>query len=347
MNLRTRPGGEEKEMELGHDSEEERAVVEATEWLMLLQDQPEDETLRRRFEAWLEANLAHKAAWADLSHVSDVAATMSPVYAKDWAPYVARRRTPQTLARPKQSWRARLPRRLAIAAVAAVAAGLAIVAAPALILRVEADYLTQVAEQRRIELPDGSQVALAPGSAIAVSYEPGERRVRLLSGEAFFQVQPDPTRPFRVVARAVEATVLGTMFDVRLESEEVTVAVQEGSVGVAADGARNAGERLGAGQSARISAGGNISRANEAPQLVGAWRQGQLYAQEQRLGDAVAQLRRYFNGMIVITDDTLADQRVTGAYNLADPERALRGMAHAHGASVRRITPWLLVMSGS
>lgn len=334
-------------MERGLDTDEDRAVVEAAEWVMLLQEQPEDATLRRRFESWLAASPAHEAAWADLGHVSSVAATMSPVYAKQWSPFIAKRRASQALVPLDRSRKRRFPRRLAIAAIAAVAAGLAMVAAPALILRVEADYLTRVAEQRRIELPDGSQVALAPASAIVVSYAPGERRVRLLSGEVFFQVQPDPNRPFRVVARTVEATVLGTKFDVRLEPEDVTVSVKEGSVGVVAEGAGDAGERLGAGQSARVSPHGNISRGTEVPQLVGAWQHGQLYAEEQRLADAVAQLRRYFNGVIVIADDALAERRVTGAYDLADPERALRGMARAHGATVRRITPWLLVMSGS
>jgi transmembrane sensor len=141
--------------------------------------------------------------------------------------------------------------------------------------------------------------------------------------------------------------VLGTMFDVRLGPGEVTVAVQEGKVRVVADGARDSGERLGPGQSAQVTSDGIVSRGSGAPQLIGAWRHGQLYLEEQRLGDAVAQLRRYFHGVIVITGSSLADRRVTGAYDLADPERALRGMAQVHGATVRRITPWLLVMSAS
>ena len=49
----------------------------------------------------------------------------------------------------------------------------------------------------------------------------------------------------------------------------------------------------------------------------------------------------------MLTDGRLADRRITGAYNLADPEDALRGMARVHGAKVRRLTPWLLVVSAS
>jgi transmembrane sensor len=335
-------------MDRSLDSDEDRVAAEAAEWLMLLQEEPENGSLRRRFEAWLATSPAHEAAWADLRHVSDVAATMQPVYARRWIPFVARRRLAHAQPTTPGHDRPWLRRRVAITALAAVAACAAIVAGPGLILQVEADHVTRTAEQRRIELPDGSQVALAPASAIAISYAVGERRVRLLTGEAFFQVQPDSRRPFRVVARTVEATVLGTRFDVRLEPDDVTVSVEEGSVGVVASGSPyQSDERLGAGQSIRMSAAGTFLRTNEAPELVGTWRQGQLYLQEQRLGDAVAQLRRYFHGTIVIVGDTLADQRVTGAYNLADPEHALRGMARAHDATVRRITPWLLVLSES
>ncbi|MPZ35683.1 MAG: DUF4880 domain-containing protein [Rhodospirillales bacterium] len=335
-------------MERSLDSDEDRAVAEAAEWLMLLQDEPEDRSLRRRFEAWLASSPAHEAAWADLRHVSDVAATMQPTYAKRWAPFVARRRRERAQSPVQPHHRPWLRRRVAIAALAAAAACAAIVAGPGIILQVEADHLTRTAEQRQIELPDGSQVALAPASAIDVSYAAGERRVRLLSGEAFFWVQPDSQRPFRVVARTVAATVLGTRFDVRLEADDVTVSVEEGSIGVAAEGSpTRAGEKLGAGQSIRMSSAGTFSRTSEAPELVGAWRQGQLYLQEQRLADAVAQLRRYFPGTIVIVGNALAERRVTGAYNLGDPEHALRGLARAHDATVRRITPWLLVLSES
>jgi transmembrane sensor len=65
------------------------------------------------------------------------------------------------------------------------------------------------------------------------------------------------------------------------------------------------------------------------------------------LREAVDQLRRYFAGTIVLASASLGDRRITGAYNLADPEDALRAIAQAHGGKVRRIAPWLLVVSES
>lgn len=333
-------------MKRGPDPDQDRAVVEATEWLMLLQDDAEDQALRRRFEAWRAASTANDAAWAELAHLSNVAAVMRPSYVRAWGPFVARQRAARAaLRRAHRPGSSRCRHRWVVSALVAVAACLVLLAAPPLMLRLQADHVTGTAEQRRIDLPDGSRVTLAPASAIVVSYEAGERRVDLLSGEAFFQVHANAARPFRVAARDVVATVLGTSFDVRIDRHDVTVSVEEGAVGVAPPGA--ADERLGPGQSVRVSSDGRLSRGSEAPQLVAAWRRGQIHAQDQRLGDAVDQLRRYFRGSIVITDSALAEQRITGAYNLSDPEQALRGIAKAHGATVRRITPWLLVVSSS
>ena len=83
------------------------------------------------------------------------------------------------------------------------------------------------------------------------------------------------------------------------------------------------------------------------PQLVASWRRGQLYLHDQTMRDAVDQLRRYYAGTIILADDSLAERRVTGVYNLSDPEDALLGLVRAHGAKMRRITPWLIVLSNS
>lgn len=336
-------------MERVTDGDAERASNEATDWLILLQEEPGDADLRRRFDEWLKASPENESAWASTKTFSDVAALLPAARASSEAPSVA---SPRGGAAELSRLRTRAGRRWAMPVLAlAAAACLAVWAGPTMLLHLRADHVTGTAELRQIDLPDGSRVTLAPASAIAVLDDPRGRSVRLLSGEAFFQVRPDPTRPFRVTARDVEATVLGTSFDVRLGSDDVAVSVEEGIVAVAAAGEPvESGAKLVAGQFVRVASGSvtrGMIRGSDPPELVAAWRHGQLYAQETRLGDAIDQLRRYYGGTIVLTDDKLADRRVTGAYNLADPEDALRGMARVHGATVRRITPWLLIVSGS
>ncbi|HEX6766693.1 MAG TPA: FecR domain-containing protein, partial [Polyangiaceae bacterium] len=56
--------------------------------------------------------------------------------------------------------------------------------------------------------------------------------LKLESGSAKFSVTPDATRPFRVLARNVTVTVLGTIFDVAIEATGVRVSVERGRVRV-------------------------------------------------------------------------------------------------------------------
>lgn len=323
-------------MDTQPDPARKRASREATEWSILMRDEPDDADLRRRFEDWRAASPLHEEAWGLTQRASDLAAQVLPAFAHEWRPQAAKDIAP--VARPH-----RTRRRWFVPAVSlALAAAIAFVAAPAVLLRLHADHVSDTAEIRSVVLEDGSEVTLAPGSAIAVSFRPAERQVDLLKGEAFFTVQPDSARPFRVVAGEVEAAVLGTRFDVRLDQRAVLVAVEEGTVRVTSVVGK---EILKAGQSLRIDGGG--MRASDSPDLASAWRRGQLYVQNRPLGEAIDTLRRYFAGSIVIADPVLADRPTTGVFNLADPEAALRGMAQAHGAKVRRITPWLLVVSAS
>src|SRR3546814_3411680 len=70
----------------------------------------------------------------------------------------------------------------------------------------------------------------SPESAVATHYAADRRTVDLLRGEAFFQVESDRSRPFRVRADAVTVTVTGTAFDVGLTDGTLSVAVSEGIV---------------------------------------------------------------------------------------------------------------------
>lgn len=83
-------------------------------------------------------------------------------------------------------------------------------------------------------LPDGSSVSARSADARVQPVEVSTRSVtlKLESGSAKFSVTPDPTRPFRVLARDVTVTVLGTVFDVSIEPAGVRVSVERGRVRV-------------------------------------------------------------------------------------------------------------------
>lgn len=319
------------------DRPRQQAAREATSWLIALQEDPDDPNLRRQFEAWRSASSLNDTVWQSTQRVLEIGRSIPPRPSDEWPAYLSSR---------ERSVSARTPRRrrwIVATLGMAAAAAIALTVGPSVLLRLEADHLTSTAELRDIRLDDGSAVMLSARSAIAVSGTTGERQVTLVEGEAFFQVRPDAARPFRVISGPVRTTVVGTRFDVRRDSWGVFVGVEEGQVEVEASrfGTR---ERLQAGEAIRIEFDGKVARS--ADQLtVAAWRKGQLVAQNMSLQEAVDQLRRFYSGAIIMTDRSLGSRRVTGIYNLADPEEALRAIGHAHGAKVRRVTPWMLLIS--
>ena len=90
---------------------------------------------------------------------------------------------------------------------------------------------------------------------------------------------------------------------------------------------------------------GSATTGKTAPSLIAAWRKGKLVAQNQPLAELVSVLDRYFDGWIIVADPGLAEQPLTGIYRLSDPKAALRAMAETQGATVREISPWVLVLS--
>jgi ferric-dicitrate binding protein FerR (iron transport regulator) len=87
----------------------------------------------------------------------------------------------------------------------------------------------------RIQLSDGSVVTLNHDTKINYpdKFNDDVRKVQI-EGEAFFEVQPDPERPFIIHAGKATIKVLGTSFNVNAypENEEVEVVVKTGKVQV-------------------------------------------------------------------------------------------------------------------
>src|SRR5690606_34664860 len=108
-------------------------------------------------------------------------------------------------------------------------------------------------------LPDGSQAQLNTGTEMEIAFGGGARQVRLLRGEAMFDVAHDATSPFIVFADGSAVRAVGTAFSVRT-GDGLDVIVTEGVVElyVAASSPRDAaheGARLTANQAAARSGG--------------------------------------------------------------------------------------------
>jgi transmembrane sensor len=322
-------------------TDRERAETEAATWLVALSEDPDDLALAARFEQWRSAHPLHAELWARTVRAYELAggtpAARNGLHAS--APSENAVPFARSPARPAMQRR----RRIAAAALLAVAACVMLLAAPGMLLRLQADHVTATAELRSLDLEDGSRVRLGPESAIAVEVTGAERRVRLLKGEAFFEVVPDASRPFRVVAQTVVATVLGTAFEVKLVGDGAAVAVQHGQVRVDG-GVPPRAEILSAGDWVAVD-GASIARGQRKVDEIGDWLGGEMVARDRPIMEIVDALRRYYDGMIVVQDGSFARTRVTGIYDLRHPAATLASLAASHDATMRRISPWLLVVT--
>ena len=193
----------------------------------------------------------------------------------------------------------------------------------------QADFVTGVGQRASADLPDGSTIALDTDSAIDVAFEDDRRWVRLVRGQAYFDVAPDAGRPFSVETRGRIVTAIGTRFSVRSDPSEVRVVLVHGKVVIRAPGNGEARFTLRPGQEYR-NRGGSESVSPATPGEIEAWRTGYLLFDEDRLVDAVAEVNRYSKDRLVIRDPKIADLRITGRFRTGDPARFGRILSEIH-----------------
>jgi transmembrane sensor len=193
---------------------------------------------------------------------------------------------------------------------------------------------TAIGESKRLELPDGSTILLNTNTAVEVSYARDERRVRLLSGQAYFQVARDRERPFVVQAGRVAVQAVGTAFDVRLRADALSVLVAEGKVSVsnveprapaAVSRAAEPGPVLSVGHMVRVPLNSDQAPTPDGmvvtvvePRAIRsalAWHQGRMEFFDTPLAEVVAEFNRYNRHQIVIADPELAARRFGGAFD--------------------------------
>jgi len=295
---------------------------QAVQWFVLLRDDEATEDDRRAFADWLAADPAHEAAWRSVERMWGGLDALAPA-----------------AARPRRAGRLK---GAAAAAVLLVAVGIGWWMAPAGLL---ADHRTAVGERRTIALQDGSQVELGAMTALDIAFSARERRITLLSGEAFFTVTKDADRPFIVAAENGEVRVLGTAFDVKID-DGVRVAVAENAVQVRADGPASMSTPVTVteGQAVRYDAQG-VSEVTAADlDSIQAWRQDQLIFRDVPLNTVLAELQRYRFGRIALIGGALGRRRVTAVFDARNVDMALDTIAESLSLRIHNIAGLLTVI---
>lgn len=300
---------------------------QALDWLIVLGSADDEQT--RQFHAWLAADPLNAEAFAKAQAVWD-----GPQVAQCAQSLAAKPAKVTVLKRLRPHWKP-----LATAAVLI----LGLFSFSNLPMRLQADHLTVVGERQRLQLEDGSRVLLNTNSAFSSTINERQSVARLYQGEAFFEVAANRGQPLEIDAGPVQASVRDTAFAVRYLDGVAQVNVQRGDVDLRATH-NDARVRLSAGESIRIGPNGfdHPAKLDTATDL--AWVQGRLIFENCPLDKVLAELRRYYPGWIINTNEQLADVNVTGNYRLDQPLDVVRSLAHITSARLQEF-PALVILN--
>jgi transmembrane sensor len=337
--------------------------AEAAQWVARLDAAPEDMHLKAEFERWKAQSQLHEDAatrlsglWADMDELARLAPMVTPSAPTAW------RRPGRPAGRRWQALRpAGFGALAAIAAMFAVVLGFDPATRDTLVERIIGAetrlYATAVGEQRTITLEDGSSVQLNTDSRLEVRYTASSRDLRLLRGEAFFDVAANPTRPFSVYGADGVARAVGTAFVVRLHGQRMDVTVTKGIVEVAAltlpptpPALESLADRPRLAPALVAADNGEVATASIAPQGITrqklsasdaarqfAWRQGMLAFSGDRLSSVIADVSRYTDIDIEIADPALNDLQVSGYFKVGEVEPMLEALESGFNVRVERL----------
>ena len=313
---------------------------EAAAWIWRMDSAAIDGADRQAFEAWQRQDPRHRRAVSELSAVWD---------ALDGLAEAKREEKIATFANTVKAARPHHPQQWWIAAAAALAA--VAVGAGALWLQRGSELQTlstAVGQQRNVTLADGSVVTLNTNTIVESDLRHRTREIYLRKGEAHFQVAHDRSRPFLVHAGDAVVRAVGTAFEVRvLADEHVDVVVNEGRVEVqpALPTPQNTHAHPAAPTVRALNAGERLSTASldyavipvTAQQLSTelAWREGAIVFDGERLSDAIAEIERYTDARIVVSDPDVAALRVGGRFRTGNVQEFFDALQTALPVSIR------------
>lgn len=314
----------------------EAAVDQALDWFLRRQSSEGTNTAQEAdFDAWLAADPAHQRAWADVSADWYAPETLIATQALD----VSLQR--KTAGRPGCQMRGPLRRYMAGGALAMAALLLLTLSLPHLSSQIMsallADYSTQAGEKREVALPDGSRMVLNTDTAVALEFGAGRRGVRILQGEAWFDVVHDAAHPFHVAASHADIEVKGTAFSVTVEDDLDTIRLQRGAVDAHHALSNVARVHLSPGQMVVASEKALSVAMPFQPDKSLAWLENRIVFDDTSLRKALHEIGRYFDGRIIVLDDLLLNARVSGFYRTDRAADAIANIVAASGGTIIRL----------
>ncbi|MEL7585258.1 MAG: FecR domain-containing protein [Prolixibacteraceae bacterium] len=195
-----------------------------------------------------------------------------------------------------------------------------------------------------IKLPDGSAVTLNHGTRIDYPDEfRNDIREILIEGEAFFEVSPDPERPFVIHAGKATIKVLGTSFNVNAypANESVEVIVETGKVQITKTKPDATGDReiiLDPGERGVLMTINDELRKsrNDNPNFL-AWKTREFVFVKTSLKEVIEQLNKVYHVQVKAKDTHVEKLLLTARFEGRSLDFILKVISMTHNLQIEQV----------
>ena len=196
---------------------------------------------------------------------------------------------------------------------------------------------TNDTEEYGFSLPDGSTVDLNAHSKIQFNQDKDGNRLVRLSGEAYFNVSPDPDRPFIIRTGSAVVRVTGTSFSVRAlpDNRRVEVYVESGNVQFYQSGDTEKIIDLESGNMGVLEDNIIKMEVNRDENYL-SWKTRKLAFRQSNLGEVAEVLNRTYKKEILFENDELEKCLFTGTFDGQPVDSVVRVIQLAFNLDVDR-----------
>lgn len=188
------------------------------------------------------------------------------------------------------------------------------------------EYMTEVGQTLKLKLEDGSEIWLAPKSALNVpSNFNGSKRELRLDGEAYFLVESKQNKPFRIYTKNSITKVLGTKFNVMALADESLLEVQvtEGVVAVEKSIRNQSEGDIILKEGDMLQTDEQLSTYNVKHNVQtfahSKWMDGVIHLDDLPLTRISERLERWYPVQIILESENLSDKRLTAEFSSDQP----------------------------
>lgn len=207
-------------------------------------------------------------------------------------------------------------------------------------------YTTEVGERRIVRLEDGSTLTLDTDTRVQVRLRDDLRSVTLVQGQALFDVEGDPKRPFIVTAGDTRVTAVGTRFDVRRVGDGARVVLVEGHVEVRDARSPRSDWALRPGEQVLTTAERPSVTPVDALRAT-SWTTGRLVFDAVPIRVAVAEVNRYSARKMELKAPRIAEVAVSGAFNTGDVDGFVAALEDLYPVAAERQPDGTVILSDS